>query len=528
MIDPRTSDFKRAMREKREKIKAKLASMGHSGDALEKETDLTMVALIAEYGKKDFFFFMDAVLDCAGMSRGFHGELCDFMAGQAEQKLVLAPRGHLKSTVCTVGYALWRIVRNPNIRILIANYKLDNAKAFLWQIRNFFTMSEMFNGCYYDLVPDMKKVKWNESAITVMRNSNPKEATIEVTGVGGEITGRHYDLIIFDDIVGPENVGTKEQLDKLRAWFNQTQFLLDPGGEQVLVGTRWHFDDLYGFITENLSPPFEVFRRGIYKSDGSPLWPEKFTSERISKLREQMEKDPKGGKALFVAQYLNEVIDEASAPFKREFLRTYEKKDIPPNLGVSIAVDPAISDKESADFAAITVRGVDENNRWWVLEATARRGLSPTDLVSQIFQTYLKWTGMGFSVDAVAVESVAYQKSIQYLLRDEMFRTGTFLPLVDVTNYRASKEYRIKGLIPRWEQGAILIPRERDDAMDELLDEMFRFPKAKHDDVLDSLAMHDELTVVPSPRRDRPRARRLDRYGYPVEEAARGSHGFFL
>lgn len=528
MIDPRTPEFKQKMREKRAKVREALAGMGHSGDALEKETDLTMVAMIGEYGKRDFFFFMDAVLDCAGMSRGFHGELCDFMSQPNEQKLVLAPRGHLKSTVCTVGYALWRIVQNPNIRILIANYKLENAKAFLYQIRNYFTMSEMFEGCYYDIIPDLKKVKWNESGITVLRTSNPKEATIEVTGVGGEITGRHYDLIIYDDIVGPENVGTRDQLEKLRNWYNQTQFLLDPGGQQVLIGTRWHFDDLYGFIMENLTPPFEVFRRGIYLPDRTPLWPEKFTAERIQKLREQMEKDPKGGKALFVAQYLNEVIDEATAPFKREFLTTYEKGDIPPNLAVSITVDPAISDKESADFAAVTVRGVDERNRWWLLDAHAERGMSPTALVDLIFQTYIRWTSLGFSVDAVAVESVAYQKSIQYLLRDEMFRTGRFLPLVDVTNYRASKEYRIKGLIPRWEQGAILIPRERNAAMEELLDEMFRFPKSKHDDVLDSLAMHDELTITPSARRQASGGRKTDRYGYPVETASGSPFGFFL
>ncbi len=35
------------------------------------------------------------------------------------RRLVLMPRGHLKSTVCSVLYTLWRIYRNPYIRILV-------------------------------------------------------------------------------------------------------------------------------------------------------------------------------------------------------------------------------------------------------------------------------------------------------------------------------------------------------------------------------------------------------------------------
>lgn len=33
--------------------------------------------------------------------------------------MLLAPRGHLKSTVVTGCYPLWRLARNPNLRILI-------------------------------------------------------------------------------------------------------------------------------------------------------------------------------------------------------------------------------------------------------------------------------------------------------------------------------------------------------------------------------------------------------------------------
>ena len=122
------------------------------------------------------------------------------MESKGDSKLVLCPRGHLKSTICTVAYPLWRALNNPDCRILLANYKLDNAKSFLLQIRQELTNNEVITHVYRKVLPDTKKVRWNETNITLHRKSNPKEATFEVTGVGGEITGRHYDVILFDDI----------------------------------------------------------------------------------------------------------------------------------------------------------------------------------------------------------------------------------------------------------------------------------------------------------------------------------------
>jgi phage terminase large subunit-like protein len=536
MIDPSSAEHKQYLEKILKKLEAELL-IKYPDDIKEynKEFELTALQIMAELGRRDFFYFMDKILGSKGMSRELHGELADFMMQSDEAKLVLIPRGHLKSTICTVGYALWRIVRDPEIRILIANYKLDNAKAFLLQISLELKTNELLRACYPELIPDMKLVKWNETAVTVRRERKPKEATVEVAGVGTEITGRHYDLILKDDLVGPENITTKDQLDKLKAWDRQTLPILEPGGDQVYIGTRWHFDDLYGYLLEAKKDQIAVFHREVYKDlEGTQtIWPEKYSPERVKKIQRDMETDPKQGHAFFVAQYLNRVIDEASATFKRKFLKTYARKDIPPNLGLSITVDPAISDKQSADFCALTVRGVDEKNRWWVLQVVAKRGLGPTELVDLIFEVYQKWTARGYDVGAVAVEFIAYQKALQFLLRDEMFNRNVFLPLVELVNSGASKEYRIRGLVPRWEQGGILLPEEgEDDAESEALavlqDQLFRFPKCAHDDIPDSLAMHDEISVVAGALPKPEGGVKRDRYGYPIKESAGGNSSHFL
>jgi phage terminase large subunit-like protein len=536
MLDFSIPSVKERFRKSLEILAKAHEAEGVKPEKMELELGMDAMILMKQLASEDFWFFLTEILGVKGLNRQFHGDMCDFMQQEGEQKLILAPRGHLKSTICTVYYALWRMCRNPNIRILIANYKLQLASSLLFQIRNEFMMNEGLQTYYATLLPDLRKVKWNETEITVARTANPKEATVEVAGVGAEITGRHYDLIICDDVVGPGNITTKDQIDKVLQWFNQLEFLLDPGGDQVMVGTRWHFDDLYGHIQEHLAPPYSVFKRGIWAPDGEPVWPEKFTKKRILDLKERVEKDPKQGPGVFVSQYMNEVMDEATADFKRQYLKEYEMKDLPEALAVTLTVDPAISEKESADFTAMTVRAVDQEGNWWVLEAFAQRGMTPMDLIDKVFELYVKWRGLGYEPDGVAIEYVAYQKALQFILIDEMRKRNIWLPMMDLKNHRNTKEYRIRGaLATRWQLGAIRIPKHHEGSVPELLDQLFRFPKTSHDDLIDSLAMHDEMPVLaPHPRvrqeneeYDYPDKKR-DRYGYAVDTEELSNVGLFL
>ena len=77
-----------------------------------------------------FWKFLDVIEFKGGVSNFdpvFHRELADFLIAAQEthhaadrRRLILVARGHLKSTLCTVAYVLWRIYRNPNTRICVA------------------------------------------------------------------------------------------------------------------------------------------------------------------------------------------------------------------------------------------------------------------------------------------------------------------------------------------------------------------------------------------------------------------------
>ena len=85
----------------------------------------------------------------------------------------------------------------------------------------------------------------------VKRKSNPKESTIEAWGlVDGQPTSRHFDVMIYDDVVTLESVTTPEMINKTTKAWEISLNLLSERGVSRYVGTRYHFSDTYKTIIE--------------------------------------------------------------------------------------------------------------------------------------------------------------------------------------------------------------------------------------------------------------------------------------
>ena len=154
----------------------------------------------------------------------------------SSQKLILMPRGHLKSELVTISYVLWRIVNNPNIRVFIAHAVLEKAQSFLRSIKSHMESNGKFRELFGDFVNEKK---WTESQIIVKTRtiSNLKEPTVSVSGVGSALESAHYDLMILDDLVNEDKVATKDQIEKLQLWFKQAIALKDsPDTELIVIG----------------------------------------------------------------------------------------------------------------------------------------------------------------------------------------------------------------------------------------------------------------------------------------------------
>lgn len=176
-----------------------------------------------------------------------HGDIVKSLESTTERKLICVPRGSLKSSICCVAYPIWRLINNPNERILITSELYTNSKNFLREIKAHFESDTMRT-----LFGEFKSQVWNESEIIIrQRTTQKKEASITVGGVGTTKVGQHYDTIICDDLNSPDNTNSPENAEKVITYYKYLTSILEPKGTMVIVGTRYHELDVIGHIIQN-------------------------------------------------------------------------------------------------------------------------------------------------------------------------------------------------------------------------------------------------------------------------------------
>lgn len=226
-----------------------------------------------------------------------------------------------------------------------------------------------------------------------------------------------------------------------------------------------------------------VYKKAI-DENGELFFPERLTREFLEEQKKRL------GSYIFCNQYLNEIIPLEDRVLKPEWLRYY--KTIPDKVTTFAFIDPAISEADTADFTGYTVVHCDVNQNWYVQMAN-RRKLTPTQIVELVFNLYDE-----FRCDVIGIESVAYQKALLYMVHEESLRRGKPVPVKDVhPGTTRTKETRILGLVPRFEWGRILINQGLHDFEKEYL----QFPRASHDDILDSLSQIEQIAYYPAAER---------------------------
>lgn len=395
--------------------------------------------------------------------RPFHLDMLAFQ-GSHPQTLQLAPRGFGKSTVLNITRAIHEVLRNPDVRVLIVSNTQLQAEVFLREVKNHFEHNPLLRAVFGDFVSDQK---WDVREVIVRpRRSRAKESTLSCVGVGGPVVSRHYDLILADDLIDEESARTEGQRDKVQSSFHQSLMpTLEPHGRIHVLGTRYHYQDLYGHLIETDYQDCHQVVRAI-GHDGTTPWPEKFTLDWLARRRRAM------GTILFNSQYQNDVEAMKGRIFKSEWLRYYE--DAPPGLRVYQGVDLAISQRETADFFAIVTVGIDKQGDVYVLDALARRLTfrQQTELIAARFRD--------FDPIRTMVEANAYQAAqVEELMRSTKVRVRA----VTTTKDKVTRFLKLSAL---FEAGKVHFRRGQ---MDDLIEQLLLAPEGAHDDLVDALEL---------------------------------------
>ena len=432
--------------------------------------------------------------------RPFHLEMIRFQEAAEDTCLQLAPRGFGKSTILTIARAVYEIIRDPNIRILIASNTQLQAEVFLREIKFHLEHKPRVREYFGAFASDDK---WDTREIVVApRTSSAKESTVTCVGVGGPVASRHYDVIIADDLVDEENARTEVQRDKVKTWWYKTLVpCLEPDGKLYVMGTRYHHLDLYGHLIRNEYATKHQIIPAI-DSDGTTPWPEKFSLEWLEERKRQ------AGSIIFNAQYQNDTSLMKGHIFKDEWFQYYETEPDWSQMHFFIGCDPAATKKSTL------LSKTKANTDWWTIVVGARRRISVGTYDSEIYLREL-WRGRctkdeyleklkelnrRYRPQRVLIETVAAQ---EYLAQD----AEKFMPVqrLERTTDKVARAYWLQAF---FENGQVWFPDKslaRDYSIwQALIDELLLFPQAEHDDLFDGLQAMMEGAMKP---------RRVARFG---------------
>jgi hypothetical protein len=181
--------------------------------------------------------------------------------GEAARLGVFAPPQEGKSRRVTIAFVLWLLVRNPNLRIGIASYEQETAATFSTPIRNWITD----HGSGTPLNP--RPLADDLLGITLRGDSTSKTrfdlagytGGLLALGMKGGWSGKPLDVLVIDDpYKDRERADSAKHRRAVEEWFRNVAVPRFPtAGLIALVQTRWHPDDLAGYVirSETALPP---------------------------------------------------------------------------------------------------------------------------------------------------------------------------------------------------------------------------------------------------------------------------------
>lgn len=452
-----------------------------------------------------------------------HDDIMDWLMLDEPNQLLLLPRAHQKSHLMAV-WAAWWITKHPDTTIIYISATATLARAQLFAIQGILE-SSIFRRYWPETIneEDGKRERWNIDEIMVDHPLRKKEgirdATIKIAGLTATTTGLHSDVLIYDDVVVPENAYTEENRRKVAASLSQFASIRNAGGITKAAGTRYHPNDQYSTFKRqevtifdgNGNPVDKKPRWSIYEKvveiDGEFLWPRQYRGDGkwfgyndqvLAEIKAEYE-----DKTQFYAQYYNNPEDPDSAKLSQSDIQYYHKKQLQylddgwyygdTKLAIFAAIDFAWSLNKRADYTALVVVGVNSDNEVYILDIIRFRTDNMASYFDQIVSAHNKW---GFG--KLRAEVVVAQEAIVKELRRSYIDKYGLRLIVD--EYRPSrkegtKDERIDSiLLPKYSAGSIYHYRGGNN---QVLEEELLMVHPPHDDCKDALAAAIDVAVPP-------------------------------
>ena len=332
-------------------------------------------------------------------------------------------------------------------------------------------------------------------------------------GVGGSPIGRGGHLMVIDDpYKSYEAAMSERQRERVNeTWFQGTMSSrLEPGGTIIIICSRWHEEDLSGYLKANYPADWtEVYIPALRTDDdqadllgraiGESFWPERWPAELLERRQREV------GPVVWLAQYQQ----RPTAPTGGMF--PVGKIGVVHPAATSNPDDPVLdltkirslcrgwdlaATEGDGDYTVGVLLGRYHDGRWVIIDVV--RGQWGEARVRQTIE------------ETTALDRAKYGSGVLVELpqdpgqagKAQASQLGAMLSgaLVEARIQSGAKETRAAGVAAQWQLGNVDMvivdvgmdgtPLEpaRAEANRALLDEARVFPKGAHDDTIDALA----------------------------------------
>lgn len=402
--------------------------------------------------------------------------------GECKRLMIQMPPRHGKSMLASEYFPAWYFGINPDHQIIHATYGQDLADGFGRKIRNL-----LKEDIYPHIFPGVELAEDSQAAARFHTN---KGGVYHGVGIGGGATGKGANLMLIDDPVKDRAAAESETIrDTCKEWYKSVAYTrLMPGGAIVIIQTRWHEDDLSGWILEeHAHEDWEVLSLPAIDEDGKALWPENFPIERLLTIEKTI--GPKDFQSLY--QQKPRPVD--GAEFQRKWIQYYGNLDAR-GMNFVIMVDPASGKRKNNDFTSMWVVGLGSDQNYYIVDIV-RDKLNLTERAETLFRLHRKW-----KPGLVRYEKYGMMADVEHI-KSEMDRRSYRFAIEEVGGI-TSKENRIRRLVPLFQKGRMWFPQQlfytdhtkdaRDLVHDFIESEYLPFPVGRHDDMIDGLARLEE------------------------------------
>jgi predicted phage terminase large subunit-like protein len=464
-----------------------------------------------------------------------HAELCDWIQEEdSERKLALLPRGHLKSHIAA-GYAAWRITKAPWITIVYLSAGEDLAKDQIYAIKNMMT-----NDVYRTYWPEMlhadegQREQWSAFSFNVdhpeRKRRGVRDHTIIVKTVKSNAIGLHCDLLIPDDVVIPDFADTVTGRSTVNRAMAQFTSILNPRGEILAVGTRYHPSDFYQTCIDSEYPVWDektrefrgkrklwsVLNREVEDSGGDGtgqfLWPAVknvdtgelygFDEQTLAIIRADYE--AKGQLAQFFCQYYNNPNAIDLQNISRGNFQYFDPKHISVvggvvyfrdrKLNVFAGMDVAWTSSDTADYTAVAVIGIDWENNIYVLDLVQFKTSNFAVYYDEVIRLHNKW---GFR--KLRIETNAGGHFVKQELERMVRENGNSLTIDGKSQTKDGSKAERKAATLHWRYGDQKVWHFKGGIINEFEDQVVQ-GNPKHDDLVDAFIAAIVICKAPGKR----------------------------